>query len=155
MELSKAIGQKVKQIHHSSCINWKCFSELSVARLRRLNRLRREGRLSFCKGEGEGEGFVLRASASRDLEPLTFILSPCPRGETNPPRSQPCSSAPKTHNEENSRWLTSGRAHPFRSGCLSFPRHYSTTDNQRTLAVSIVEAEIFPHAAFPYALLIA
>ncbi|PYK75747.1 MAG: hypothetical protein DME39_03325 [Verrucomicrobia bacterium] len=37
-----------------------------------------EGRLSLRKGEGEGEGFC-RAFAG--IEPLTFILSPCARGE--------------------------------------------------------------------------
>ncbi len=37
-----------------------------------------EGRLSLRKGEGEGEGFVEPAAG---IEPLTFILSPCPRGE--------------------------------------------------------------------------
>jgi hypothetical protein len=36
------------------------------------------GRLSLPKGEGEGEGF---AGPTRGIEPLTFILSPCPRGE--------------------------------------------------------------------------
>ena len=37
-----------------------------------------DGRLSLTKGEGEGEGLVGPGS---EIEPLTFILSPCPRGE--------------------------------------------------------------------------
>jgi hypothetical protein len=37
-----------------------------------------EGRLSFRKGEGEGEGFV---EPFAGIEPLTVILSPCARGE--------------------------------------------------------------------------
>jgi hypothetical protein len=35
------------------------------------------GRLSLRKREGEGEGFAGPAA----IEPLTFILSPCARGE--------------------------------------------------------------------------
>ena len=37
-----------------------------------------EGRLSLRKGEGEGEGLV---GAGSEIEPLTFVLSPCVRGE--------------------------------------------------------------------------
>ena len=39
--------------------------------------IRAQGRLSLYEGEGEGEG-VARTSA--EIEPLTFILSPCLRG---------------------------------------------------------------------------
>jgi hypothetical protein len=37
-----------------------------------------EGRLSLRKGEGEGEGSTRTVA---EIEPLTFILSPCRRGE--------------------------------------------------------------------------
>ena len=37
-----------------------------------------DGRLSLRKGEGEGEGLVGTGS---EIEPLTFVLSPCVRGE--------------------------------------------------------------------------
>jgi hypothetical protein len=37
-----------------------------------------DGRLSLRKGEGEGEGLV---GAGSEIEPLTFVLSPCVRGE--------------------------------------------------------------------------
>jgi hypothetical protein len=39
-----------------------------------------KGRLSLPKGEGEGEGFCRRDT---EIEPLTFILSPCPRERRN------------------------------------------------------------------------
>jgi hypothetical protein len=41
-----------------------------------------EGRLSLRKGEGEGEGST-RTPA--EIEPLTFILSPCLWGEATAP----------------------------------------------------------------------
>ena len=41
--------------------------------------IRAEGRLSLYEGEEEGEGL---ARTSAEIEPLTFILSPCRRGET-------------------------------------------------------------------------
>jgi len=37
-----------------------------------------DGRLSLCKGEGEDEGLV---GAGTEIKPLTFVLSPCVRGE--------------------------------------------------------------------------
>jgi hypothetical protein len=45
------------------------------------------GRLSLAKGEGEGEDCVKPINAAaRQSQPLTFILSPSPRGEaTRPP----------------------------------------------------------------------
>ena len=40
------------------------------------------GRLSLGKGEGESEGFCARQAVhTGKCEPLTFILSPSPRGE--------------------------------------------------------------------------
>ena len=39
---------------------------------------RADGRLSLRKGEGEGEGLVGTGS---EIESLTFVLSPCVRGE--------------------------------------------------------------------------
>lgn len=41
----------------------------------------RTGRLSLDQGEGEGEGWSLRGRARSEIEPLTFILFPCRRGE--------------------------------------------------------------------------
>jgi hypothetical protein len=45
------------------------------------------GRLSLAKGQGEGEGGVKATNAAaRQIQPLTFILSPSARGEaTRPP----------------------------------------------------------------------
>ena len=40
--------------------------------------IRAQGHLSLYEGEGEGEGL---ARTSAEIEPLTFILSPCRRGE--------------------------------------------------------------------------
>ena len=39
------------------------------------------GRLSFRKGEGEGEGLIWRPAAPSISNALTFILSPSLRGE--------------------------------------------------------------------------
>jgi hypothetical protein len=44
--------------------------------------IRAKGRLSLCEGEGEGEGLARTAAA---IGPLTFILSPCRRGEAMAP----------------------------------------------------------------------
>jgi hypothetical protein len=44
--------------------------------------IRAKGRLSLCEGEGEGEGL---ARTSAEIEPLTFILSPCLWGEAMAP----------------------------------------------------------------------
>ena len=40
-----------------------------------------KGRLSFRKGEGEGEGCSRRVVLPGGPEPLTLILSPWPKGE--------------------------------------------------------------------------
>jgi hypothetical protein len=50
----------------------------SYAPMRRPFATDADGRLSLCKGEGEGEGLV---GAGTEIEPLTFVLSPCVRGE--------------------------------------------------------------------------
>jgi hypothetical protein len=44
--------------------------------------IRAQGRLSLYEGEGEGEGL---ARTSAEIEPLTFILSPCLWGEAMAP----------------------------------------------------------------------
>jgi hypothetical protein len=46
--------------------------------------IRAQGRLSLNEEEGEGEGEGL-ARTSTEIEPLTFILSPCRRGEAMAP----------------------------------------------------------------------
>jgi hypothetical protein len=44
------------------------------------------GRLSLAKGEEEGEGGVKPTNAAaRRIQPLTFILSPSPKGEATRP----------------------------------------------------------------------
>ena len=43
-------------------------------------------RLALCKGEGEGEG-LLQSDPHAALEPLTLILSPCPRREAREGKS--------------------------------------------------------------------
>src|SRR5437667_6531463 len=46
-------------------------------------------RLSLAKGEGEGEDCVKAINAAaRQIQPLTFILSPSPRGEAIRPPSR-------------------------------------------------------------------
>ncbi len=50
----------------------------SYAPMRRPFATDADGRLSLRKGEGEGEGLV---GAGSEIEPLTFVLSPCVRGE--------------------------------------------------------------------------
>ena len=50
----------------------------SYAPMRRLFATDADGRLSLRKGEGEGEGLI---GAGSEIEPLTFVLSPCLRGE--------------------------------------------------------------------------
>ena len=45
-------------------------------------RIRAQGRFSLHEGEGEGERL---ARTSAEIEPLTFILSPCRRGEAMAP----------------------------------------------------------------------
>ena len=44
--------------------------------------IRAQGRLSLYEGEGEGEDL---ARTSAEIEPLTFILSPCIWGEATAP----------------------------------------------------------------------
>jgi hypothetical protein len=44
--------------------------------------IRAQGRLFLCEGEAEGEGL---ARTAVEIEPLTFILSPCRRGEAMAP----------------------------------------------------------------------
>jgi hypothetical protein len=44
--------------------------------------IRARGRFSLCEGEGEGVGLARTAA---EIEPLTFILSPCLWGEAMAP----------------------------------------------------------------------
>jgi len=50
----------------------------SYVPMRRLFATDAEGRLSLRKGEGESRGLV---GAGGEIERLTFVLSPCVRGE--------------------------------------------------------------------------
>ena len=43
-----------------------------------------EGRLSLFEGEGENEGLARPAA---EIEPLSFVLSPCRRGEADMARN--------------------------------------------------------------------